>query len=145
MSYIYFFATINQAHLQMWSLLLMLFLLKLQFFGGFGHNGTSFEQTYRCYPSSFIDKVQMPFRLSFDLLLFELLLLIWYVLCFFIVDLLWGLVSFCVFLFIVFLINSLDTQFKKKKKKSLDAPIFFRTYTMSMGKSLNLYPLFEVH
>lgn len=49
----------------------------------------------------------------------------WYVLCFFIVDLLWGLVSFCAFLFIVFLINSLDTQFKKKKKKIFGCSHFF--------------------
>lgn len=142
MSYIYFFATINQAHLQMWSLLLMLFLLKLQFFGGFGHNGTSFEQTYRCYPSSFIDKVQMPFRLSFDLLLFELLLLICFMFlyCRSIVG-----VSFI----LCFLVYCISYQFFgytiQKKKKSLDAPIFFRTYTMIVGKSLNLYPLFEVH
>lgn len=28
-----------------------------QFFDGYGYHGTSFEQTYRCYPASFIDKV----------------------------------------------------------------------------------------
>lgn len=29
------------------------------FFGGFGYNETSFEQTYLCYPASFIDKPQL--------------------------------------------------------------------------------------
>ncbi|KAL3539034.1 hypothetical protein ACH5RR_002400 [Cinchona calisaya] len=28
-------------------------------FNGFGYHGTSFEQTYRCYPASFIDKPQI--------------------------------------------------------------------------------------
>lgn len=28
-----------------------------QFFDGYGYHGTSFEQTYRCYPASFIEKV----------------------------------------------------------------------------------------
>ena len=31
--------------------------MKLQFFDGYGYHGTSFEQTYRCYPASFIEKV----------------------------------------------------------------------------------------
>lgn len=31
--------------------------LTLQFFDGYGYHGTSFEQTYRCYPASFIEKV----------------------------------------------------------------------------------------
>ncbi|KAK2978293.1 hypothetical protein RJ640_017144 [Escallonia rubra] len=31
----------------------------LQFFDGYGYHGTSFEQTYRCYPASFIDKPQL--------------------------------------------------------------------------------------
>lgn len=30
---------------------------ELQYFDGYGYHGTSFEQTYRCYPASFIDKV----------------------------------------------------------------------------------------
>ncbi|XP_028106285.1 ubiquitin recognition factor in ER-associated degradation protein 1-like [Camellia sinensis] len=30
----------------------------LQFFYGYGYHGTSFEQTYLCYPASFIDKPQ---------------------------------------------------------------------------------------
>ncbi|KAJ8526464.1 hypothetical protein K7X08_028941 [Anisodus acutangulus] len=30
-----------------------------QFFDGYGYHGTSFEQTYRCYPASFIDKPQI--------------------------------------------------------------------------------------
>ncbi|RRT65771.1 hypothetical protein BHE74_00041729, partial [Ensete ventricosum] len=30
-----------------------------QFFGGFNYYGNSFEQTYRCYPASFIDKPQL--------------------------------------------------------------------------------------
>lgn len=29
------------------------------FFEGYGYRGTSFEQTYRCYPASFIDKPQI--------------------------------------------------------------------------------------
>ncbi|XP_043713528.1 ubiquitin fusion degradation protein 1 homolog [Telopea speciosissima] len=29
------------------------------FFEGYGYHGTSFEQTYRCYPASFIDKPQL--------------------------------------------------------------------------------------
>ncbi|KAM0932297.1 putative ubiquitin fusion degradation protein Ufd1 [Dioscorea sansibarensis] len=29
------------------------------FFPGYGYHGTSFEQTYRCYPASFIDKPQL--------------------------------------------------------------------------------------
>jgi len=29
------------------------------FFEGFGYHGTSFEQTYRCYPASFIEKPQL--------------------------------------------------------------------------------------
>ncbi|KAL3843402.1 hypothetical protein ACJIZ3_000805 [Penstemon smallii] len=29
------------------------------FFDGYGYHGTSFEQTYRCYPASFIDKSQI--------------------------------------------------------------------------------------
>ncbi|XP_038977841.1 ubiquitin fusion degradation protein 1 homolog [Phoenix dactylifera] len=29
------------------------------FFDGFGYHGNSFEQTYRCYPASFIDKPQL--------------------------------------------------------------------------------------
>ncbi|CAL9760504.1 unnamed protein product [Musa acuminata subsp. burmannicoides] len=29
------------------------------FFEGFGYHGNSFEQTYRCYPASFIDKPQL--------------------------------------------------------------------------------------
>ncbi|KAL8463853.1 hypothetical protein ACS0TY_033704 [Phlomoides rotata] len=29
------------------------------FFDGYGYHGTSFEQTYRCYPASFIDKAQI--------------------------------------------------------------------------------------
>uniref|UniRef100_A0A5B6ZW79 Putative Ubiquitin fusion degradation protein UFD1 n=1 Tax=Davidia involucrata TaxID=16924 RepID=A0A5B6ZW79_DAVIN len=29
------------------------------FFNGYGYHGTSFEQTYRCYPASFIDKPQI--------------------------------------------------------------------------------------
>ncbi|KAL8129240.1 hypothetical protein V2J09_018395 [Rumex salicifolius] len=29
------------------------------FFGGYGYHGASFEQTYRCYPASFIDKPQL--------------------------------------------------------------------------------------
>ncbi|KAI8025879.1 Ubiquitin recognition factor in ER-associated degradation protein 1 [Camellia lanceoleosa] len=31
----------------------------LQFFDGYGYHGTSFEQTYLCYPASFIDKPQI--------------------------------------------------------------------------------------
>lgn len=31
----------------------------LQYFDGYGYHGTSFEQTYRCYPASFIEKVGM--------------------------------------------------------------------------------------
>lgn len=41
-------------------LLLWLFTLSimmLQFFDNFGYHGTSFEQSYRCYPASFIEKV----------------------------------------------------------------------------------------
>ncbi|XP_062115010.1 ureide permease 3-like [Humulus lupulus] len=30
------------------------------YFDGYGYHGTSFEQTYRCYPSSFIDKDNWP-------------------------------------------------------------------------------------
>ncbi|KAK1296658.1 hypothetical protein QJS10_CPB15g00575 [Acorus calamus] len=30
-----------------------------EFFGGFHYPGTNFEQTYRCYPASFIDKPQL--------------------------------------------------------------------------------------
>lgn len=33
------------------------YLRSLQFFEGFGYHGTSFEQTYRCFPASFIEKV----------------------------------------------------------------------------------------
>ncbi|KAI8025379.1 hypothetical protein LOK49_LG02G03764 [Camellia lanceoleosa] len=29
---------------------------KVEFLDGYGYHGTSFEQTYRCYPASFIDK-----------------------------------------------------------------------------------------
>ncbi|KAL7118655.1 hypothetical protein ACP275_02G016700 [Erythranthe tilingii] len=29
------------------------------YFDGYGYHGTSFEQTYRCYPASFIDKAQI--------------------------------------------------------------------------------------
>ncbi|XP_062096949.1 uncharacterized protein LOC133802617 [Humulus lupulus] len=29
------------------------------YFDGYGYHGTSFEQTYRCYPSSIIDKLQL--------------------------------------------------------------------------------------
>ncbi|KAI6677644.1 hypothetical protein NL676_038440 [Syzygium grande] len=29
------------------------------YFGGYGYHGTSFEQTYRCYPASFIEKPQI--------------------------------------------------------------------------------------
>ncbi|MFS7978061.1 putative ubiquitin fusion degradation protein Ufd1 [Helianthus anomalus] len=29
------------------------------YFDGYGYHGTSFEQTYRCYPASFIDKPQL--------------------------------------------------------------------------------------
>ncbi|CAL5377089.1 unnamed protein product [Camellia sinensis] len=32
---------------------------KYAFFDGYGYHGTSFEQTYRCYPASFIDKPQI--------------------------------------------------------------------------------------
>ena len=32
--------------------------LSLQYFGGYGYHGMSFEQKYRCYPASFIDKVK---------------------------------------------------------------------------------------
>ena len=31
----------------------------MQFFDGYGYHGRSFEQTYRCYPASFIDKPQI--------------------------------------------------------------------------------------
>ncbi|CAK7329600.1 unnamed protein product [Dovyalis caffra] len=31
----------------------------MQFFDGYGYHGTSFEQTYRCYPASFIEKPQI--------------------------------------------------------------------------------------
>ncbi|KAK1570905.1 hypothetical protein Q3G72_008863 [Acer saccharum] len=31
----------------------------LQFFDGYGYHGTSFEQNYRCYPASFIEKPQI--------------------------------------------------------------------------------------
>uniref|UniRef100_A0A2K2AVM6 Uncharacterized protein n=1 Tax=Populus trichocarpa TaxID=3694 RepID=A0A2K2AVM6_POPTR len=31
----------------------------MQFFDGYGYRGTSFEQTYRCYPASFIEKPQI--------------------------------------------------------------------------------------
>lgn len=31
----------------------------LQFFDGYGYHGTSFEQSYRCYPASFIEKPQI--------------------------------------------------------------------------------------
>ncbi|CAK9142090.1 unnamed protein product [Ilex paraguariensis] len=34
-------------------------LFKNMFFDGYGYHGTSFEQTYRCYPASFIDKPQI--------------------------------------------------------------------------------------
>lgn len=34
-----------------------MFALVVQFFDGYGYHGTSFEQTYRCYPASFIEKV----------------------------------------------------------------------------------------
>ncbi|RVW93387.1 Ubiquitin recognition factor in ER-associated degradation protein 1 [Vitis vinifera] len=43
-------------------LLLLLFTLlvvTLQYFGGYGYHGMSFEQKYRCYPASFIDKPQI--------------------------------------------------------------------------------------
>ncbi|KAI8006581.1 Ubiquitin recognition factor in ER-associated degradation protein 1 [Camellia lanceoleosa] len=30
-----------------------------QYFDGYGYHGTSFKQTYRCYPASFIDKPQI--------------------------------------------------------------------------------------
>jgi hypothetical protein len=29
------------------------------FYDGYAYHGTTFEQTYRCYPSSFIDKPQI--------------------------------------------------------------------------------------
>jgi len=35
-----------------------------QFFDGYGYRGTSFEQTYRCYPASFIEKVGIFFSPS---------------------------------------------------------------------------------
>jgi hypothetical protein len=40
-------------------LYLILLVVKVQFFDGYGYHGTSFEQTYRCYPASFIEKVEM--------------------------------------------------------------------------------------
>lgn len=33
--------------------------LSKMYFDGFGYHGNSFEQTYRCYPASFIDKPQL--------------------------------------------------------------------------------------
>jgi hypothetical protein len=39
-------------------LYLILLVVKVQFFDGYGYHGTSFEQTYRCYPASFIEKVK---------------------------------------------------------------------------------------
>ncbi|KAK1402665.1 ubiquitin fusion degradation protein 1-like [Heracleum sosnowskyi] len=46
-----------------WACLLGLFKLIRKianmFFEGYGFRGTSFEQTYRCYPASFIDKPQI--------------------------------------------------------------------------------------
>ncbi|GFP85942.1 ubiquitin fusion degradation protein 1 homolog [Phtheirospermum japonicum] len=33
--------------------------ITFQFFDGYPYHGTSFEQTYRCYPASFIDKAQI--------------------------------------------------------------------------------------
>uniref|UniRef100_A0A2P2LDQ1 Uncharacterized protein n=1 Tax=Rhizophora mucronata TaxID=61149 RepID=A0A2P2LDQ1_RHIMU len=44
------------------------------FFDPYGYHGTSFEQTYRCYPASFIEKV----RLSLLLLFFCLLLFMFF-------------------------------------------------------------------
>lgn len=44
--------------------LLQFYLLSVclsQFFDGYGYHGTSFEQTYRCYPASFIEKVRISF------------------------------------------------------------------------------------
>lgn len=38
----------------------------LQYFPGYGYHGTSFEQTYRCYPASFIEKVVMQFVNTLD-------------------------------------------------------------------------------
>jgi ubiquitin fusion degradation protein 1 len=29
------------------------------YFEGYGYRGSTFEQTYRCYPASFIDKPQL--------------------------------------------------------------------------------------
>ncbi|WJX39789.1 hypothetical protein P8452_27304 [Trifolium repens] len=34
------------------------------FFDGYGYHGTSFEQTYRCYPASFIEKSSGPVELA---------------------------------------------------------------------------------
>lgn len=37
----------------------------MQYYEGYGYHNGHFEQTYRCYPASFIDKV--PSCLDFDL------------------------------------------------------------------------------
>ncbi|KAF6160562.1 hypothetical protein GIB67_019502 [Kingdonia uniflora] len=37
----------------------MVLTVSFQFFERYGYHGTSFEQTYRCYPASFIDKPQL--------------------------------------------------------------------------------------
>ncbi|OVA20419.1 Ubiquitin fusion degradation protein UFD1 [Macleaya cordata] len=43
------------------------------FFEGYGYHGTSFKQTYRCYPASFIDKFHLTASLHIDYpMLFEL-------------------------------------------------------------------------
>uniref|UniRef100_A0A453NI99 Uncharacterized protein n=1 Tax=Aegilops tauschii subsp. strangulata TaxID=200361 RepID=A0A453NI99_AEGTS len=35
------------------------FLSMNMYFEGYGYRGSTFEQTYRCYPASFIDKFQV--------------------------------------------------------------------------------------
>ncbi|GKV24096.1 hypothetical protein SLEP1_g33751 [Rubroshorea leprosula] len=36
-----------------------MWMVIFQFFDGYGYHGTSFEQSYRCYPASFIEKPQI--------------------------------------------------------------------------------------
>ncbi|KAK1407540.1 hypothetical protein QVD17_39158 [Tagetes erecta] len=49
----------STSHLFQLACLLLPQVSSIMYFDGYGYHGTSFEQTYRCYPASFIDKPQL--------------------------------------------------------------------------------------
>jgi hypothetical protein len=69
----FFFMMVMPCSTLNWKLLLQIIYIYIffgvlcveqQFFDGYGYRGTSFEQTYRCYPASFIEKVGIFFSPS---------------------------------------------------------------------------------